>query len=102
MCSSDLTRSKMSDAGDDVQAYLYWHNVLAGLHNELVCRMFPQYRNQTCALCGVQFDGPGNNAEPLVVEGDGRACNDCNGTRVIPARIASDRNEEEEEEEKSE
>ena len=89
----------------DLQAVSYWSFRLQTLVDELICRGNPEYRNQTCALCGGLFDGPGHNPEPLQVEGDGRACNDCNGTRVIPARIAwfrSDRTEEEEEEEKSE
>jgi hypothetical protein len=44
-----------------------------------------------CCLCGklipIEVSGwsLGNNAEPLV--NNGRCCNECNQTRVIPARL---------------
>lgn len=47
-------------------------------------------KTKKCCLCGkeieVEFTGwsDGNNAQPLA---DGRCCNDCNTTKVIPARI---------------
>lgn len=37
-----------------------------------------------CCLCGREFKEWGNNAQPL---SDGRCCNECNNSRVIPARI---------------
>ena len=37
-----------------------------------------------CVLCGVQFTGWGNNPQPLA---EGHCCDDCNWTRVIPARF---------------
>lgn len=37
-----------------------------------------------CCLCGRKFTGWGNNAEPLK---SGRCCNECNDTKVIPARL---------------
>jgi hypothetical protein len=42
---------------------------------------------RVCSLCGAPFIGMGNNPEPLrwVTE---RCCDDCNNTKVIPARIA--------------
>ena len=36
-----------------------------------------------CTLCGIIFEGYGNNAEPLV---EGVCCDDCN-SRVIVERI---------------
>lgn len=39
-----------------------------------------------CALCGFRFSGFGNNGFPVV---DGRVCDVCNSTAVIPARIAN-------------
>ena len=38
-----------------------------------------------CSICNNEInDKFGNNAEPV---NDGRCCNDCNSTVVIPARI---------------
>ena len=51
-------------------------------------------RKRTCCICGKNFEGWGNNPAP--VKDEGVCCDDCNATRVIPARIAqlSRRNEE--------
>lgn len=38
----------------------------------------------TCAICGETFDGYGNNPAPIA---SGRACDDCDESYVIPARI---------------
>jgi len=40
---------------------------------------------QTCSICQRDINGYGNNAWPV---NEGRCCNDCNTTVVIPARIA--------------
>lgn len=40
---------------------------------------------QVCCICGRHFDGFGNNPAP--VKSDGRCCDGCNWTEVIPARI---------------
>ena len=40
-----------------------------------------------CVLCGGEFRGWGNNPEPLKEFEDGRCCNSCNSTKVIPARL---------------
>lgn len=37
-----------------------------------------------CCLCGCSYEGYGNNAWPVK---DGRCCDVCNATKVIPARI---------------
>ena len=37
-----------------------------------------------CALCGKGYIGWGNNAQPLK---EGYCCDDCNATKVIPARV---------------
>lgn len=38
-----------------------------------------------CSICGKEFDGFGNNAEPV---NDGICCNKCNNEIVIPRRMA--------------
>lgn len=38
-----------------------------------------------CCLCGKEIDGYGNNPWPLAEEGE--CCDECNETKVIPARI---------------
>ena len=38
-----------------------------------------------CCLCSGQYECWGNNALPLK---DGRCCDECNETKVIPARLA--------------
>lgn len=38
----------------------------------------------TCCLCGETYQGFGNNAEPIM---DGRCCDACNASKVIPERI---------------
>ena len=38
----------------------------------------------TCAICNKPFDEYGHNAKPVRT---GRACNVCNDTVVIPARL---------------
>ena len=39
---------------------------------------------QICSICGKEYDGYGNNAEPI---NDGRCCDECNLSKVIPARL---------------
>lgn len=45
-----------------------------------------------CVLCGGPVEGYGNNPAPLAE--DGSACNGCNATKVIPARIAAMRQDQ--------
>ena len=40
---------------------------------------------ETCILCGKHIDGYGNNPAPLADEG--KCCDECNKTKVIPARM---------------
>jgi hypothetical protein len=40
-----------------------------------------------CSLCGRKFRGMGNNPEPLA-EFEQRCCDECNQTKVIPARMS--------------
>lgn len=40
---------------------------------------------KTCCLCGVTYNGWGNNAWPL--DNEGRCCDQCNFTKVVPARL---------------
>lgn len=42
----------------------------------------------TCSLCGETYTHYGNNPEPLGSYSE-RCCDDCNATKVIPARLAS-------------
>jgi len=37
-----------------------------------------------CVICGAKIDGLGHNAVPVK---DGRCCDTCNTTRVIPERL---------------
>lgn len=37
-----------------------------------------------CSICGKHYKGYGNNAQPI---NDGRCCNYCNSTLVVPKRI---------------
>jgi DNA-directed RNA polymerase subunit RPC12/RpoP len=37
-----------------------------------------------CSICQKEYEGYGNNAEPV---NEGRCCDHCNSTVVIPARI---------------
>ena len=37
-----------------------------------------------CSICKSPYVGYGNNAEPI---NNGRCCNECNATKIIPARI---------------
>ena len=42
---------------------------------------------KTCILCKKPFTEYGNNPEPLAPFEKGKCCNDCNLTKVIPARL---------------
>lgn len=42
---------------------------------------------KTCCLCGGKYWGWGNNAWPL--DNEGRCCDACNFTKVVPARLRS-------------
>ena len=37
-----------------------------------------------CSICSSEFDGFGNNAEPI---NSGQCCDGCNWSLVIPARV---------------
>ena len=41
-----------------------------------------------CVICGKEFEGYGNNAEPVA---DGTCCDDCNLSIVVPARLSEAR-----------
>lgn len=40
-----------------------------------------------CILCGVEFEGMGKSPSPLASVDDGVCCDECNESRVIPARL---------------
>lgn len=41
-----------------------------------------------CCICGKKFTGWGNNPWPVVDDENARCCDECNGTDVVPARLA--------------
>lgn len=47
-------------------------------------------RDKTCIICGNDYEGHGNNAEPF---SNGRCCDECNYKFVIPARIERSKRE---------
>jgi len=44
-------------------------------------------RKGICCFCGKKYDHWGNNAEPVIE--DGRCCDHCNWTVVVPVRAAA-------------
>jgi len=42
---------------------------------------------KVCVLCGAEYDGWGNNPEPVARYEEGQCCDLCNNVVVIPARI---------------
>ena len=40
-----------------------------------------------CCICGQEFNGFGNNPYPVNSDENARCCDDCNITKVIPARL---------------
>lgn len=54
---------------------------------DLQCAINNHYdkKQKVCCICGKEFDGWGNNPWPIVE--DGECCDECNMTRVVPARI---------------
>lgn len=41
-------------------------------------------KKQICVICKLEYDGFGNNAEPIK---KGRCCDKCNSTKVLLARL---------------
>jgi len=41
-------------------------------------------KQNICSICQAEYEGFGNNAEPI---NDGRCCDNCNWAVVVPARI---------------
>ncbi len=50
--------------------------------------------NKTCSICEVEYEGWGNNAEPV---NEGRCCDECNWKYVIPDRMKRIKNLKKEE-----
>lgn len=44
-----------------------------------------ELEEKICCICGKKFHGHGNNPRP--VKEEGQCCNECNYTKVIPARL---------------
>jgi len=49
---------------------------------------------EVCSICAETITGYGNNAMPI---NDGRCCDECNSTKVIPARLAKIESDDEDE-----
>ncbi len=45
-----------------------------------------------CSICGKHYEGYGNNAQPV---NNGRCCDKCNGTIVVPRRFQAEKNRRE-------
>jgi hypothetical protein len=60
---------------------------LGELINQASSHRCEERDEKVCVLCGRNFGEWGNNPEPLVPFDLGRCCNDCNTTKVIPARL---------------
>ena len=43
-----------------------------------------KFKKKRCSICGKEYTGWGNNAQPV---NDGRCCDECNANVVIPTRI---------------
>ena len=43
----------------------------------------------TCCICGREFEGDGNNPEPVKPFDEGVCCDECNFNAVIPKRLKS-------------
>lgn len=41
-------------------------------------------KKNICSICGKEYQGFGNNAQPV---NNGRCCDKCNSNAVIPARL---------------
>lgn len=62
----------------------------AQMTNELDEIIFNKNRKQKiCNICGKSYEGYGNNAQPVK---NGRCCDKCNATVVIPRRIQEHQN----------
>lgn len=44
-------------------------------------------KKKKCCLCGETYNGYGNNPAPLSDNDTDRCCDECNLTKVIPARL---------------
>ena len=44
-----------------------------------------------CICCGKEFEGFGNNPEPLVPKSEGVVCDECNEKVIIPYRMADNK-----------
>lgn len=45
-------------------------------------------KQHVCCLCGITFNGYGNNPWPLSHDIEDRCCDMCNDNKVIPTRLA--------------
>lgn len=41
-----------------------------------------------CSICGKEFNGEGNNINPILSKNGNKCCNQCNEDIVIPTRLA--------------
>jgi DNA-directed RNA polymerase subunit RPC12/RpoP len=64
----------------------YWEP-REGNVRKTVDKLKRSHAEHVCVLCGTTFVGWGHNPEPLASLDDGLACERCNTTRVVPARL---------------
>ena len=57
-----------------------------GIKNKLLINKFliMKNKNNVCSICGKEYEGMGNNAQPI---NNGRCCSECNRTVVVPFRL---------------
>lgn len=55
------------------------------IRNEIMCEEYPHLKGQTCPICDKKFNGWGNNPAPLNI--DGKVCDDCNMSVIVPVRM---------------
>ena len=48
-------------------------------------------KKHTCCICGIDFDGWGDNPEPFGADDD-KCCHECNDRFVVPVRLILGRN----------
>ena len=54
---------------------------------ELLKKEINEMEKTICCICGKEFEGWGNNPWPIKPEG--KCCDECNFTVVVPARMES-------------
>ena len=72
---------------EDLNDYLEYEGIIGytdDIYDILNEYKDPEEETHTCVICGKEFQGYGNNAEPVE---KGKCCDNCNRNVVIPARL---------------